>query len=182
MQGPALLRGRFCFRSPYEINRSHPLSKVSNILEAIAGIDENQLKAIDEEIAQLDARLMLLRDARKLCIAKLHPDQVKRPGGPGGKRGPRKKTAEVPGTNGAASPVVSRAPSPTAGTPTRPLIETIKTILEVSGEMTLQQIHREVVEISQFSRVSEKGVADAISYAPDSIKLAARGRYVLARA
>lgn len=157
------------------------MSKVSTILEALQSIDQSQLDAIDKELAEVESRAQLLRDARKLCLAKLHPEQVKRPGGAGGRRGPRKKTTEVPGTNGAASPVVTRAPAP-AGAPARPLIETIKSILEFSGEMTLQQIHREVVEIPSFSRVSEKGIAEAISYAPDSIKPAARGRYMLAKA
>lgn len=139
-----------------------------SLLQALAAVEESDLQQIEAEIETHEKALAGLREVRRVVFAKLHPEQVKRPGGPGKRR--KKAAAAEPD-----EPAPATAPS--TG---KPVIATIKNILDVSGPLTVGSLARQL-KVSGFPDVTEHGVRIAIGHAKESITQDSAGRYSLVR-
>lgn len=149
-------------------------SKVS-ILEAIASVTEDDLKAIDAELAEIEARAVLLRDARKLIVAKLHPEQVKRPGGRGKARTAKKAASEAQVPAWIDKPAAAKPPEERE----LKLHEQIRLILEAGGPMTVDEITRQLR--SQRVATTDHAVLVSMSKMKSVFIQQSSGRYTLVR-
>lgn len=110
-----------------------------SILAALEAVTEADLQAIEVELAAIETRRVVLQDAKRLITAKLHPDQVKRPGGAGKPR--QKKQAD--GVESSTVPAMGMASQ-------------IKLLIEAGGPMTAAEIVRQLK--SQGRDTNEHGV------------------------
>ena len=150
-------------------------ANVAGILEAIAAVTEADLEAIDTELAEIEARAVLLRDARKLIVAKLHPEQVKRPGGRGKARTAKKTSGETQVSAWIDKPAAAKPPE----SKELKLHEQIRLILEASGPMTVDEITRQLE--SQRVSTTAHAVLVSVSRMPSVFAKQPSGRYALVR-
>lgn len=134
-----------------------------SILAALERVTEADLEAIDAELAAIEARRLVLQDARRLINAKLHPDRVKRPGG-AGKARKKAEAAEESTPRSAAAPPVSVASQ-------------VRLLLEAGGPMTPAEIVRQLR--AQGKDVSEHGIKIALGRSPHVFAEQPNGRIKL---
>lgn len=142
-----------------------------SLLQTLAAVEESDLQQIDAEIETHEKALAGLREVRRVVFAKLHPEQVKRPGGKPGARRKRSDVAETEESSPAAAPAASNG---------KPVIATIKNVLEVSGQLTVGSLTRQL-KVAGFPDVTEHGVRIALGHAKESITQDSAGRYSLVR-
>lgn len=146
------------------------MSERISILEALAAVNEDDLVAIDAELAEIEKRRTMLLDARRIINAKLHPESFKRPGGYHRKKDPGDPDVSEPGE---ANPR-----NETAKVPVPSLSSQIRDVIEAGGPMTPAEITRQLSSAGR--EVTEHGVRIAIARSAHFFQEGANGRFKLA--
>ena len=116
--------------------------KGMTLLDVLTNITEDNLAEVEAAITETEGRLVLLREARKICIARLHPDEVKKPGGgrPRKKRSDAGVTRAAPSANGNGAHAAASAPPERE----RELGIEVHAALEASGPLSMEQLLRQL--------------------------------------